>query len=106
MTDRRAAGLPHMPIFARSVHKLAPLIILAWLGLVVVLSVFLPPLDKVAKQHQVSMSPQSAASMQPMKRGVERIRQRQRDHDRAGRRQTAGRRGPPLLRPDRPQTRG
>jgi putative drug exporter of the RND superfamily len=68
MTDNRAAGLPHMPIFARSVHKLAPLIILAWLGLVVVLSVFLPPLDKVAKQHQVSMSPQSAASMQAMKR--------------------------------------
>jgi RND superfamily putative drug exporter len=68
MTDKRAAGLPHMPIFARSVHKLAPLIILAWLGLVVVLSVFLPPLDKVAKQHQVSMSPQSAASMQAMKR--------------------------------------
>jgi RND superfamily putative drug exporter len=66
--DNKAAGLPHMPIFARSVHRLAPLIVLAWVGLVVVLSVFLPPLDKVAKQHQVSMSPQSAASMQAMKR--------------------------------------
>ena len=68
MTDNRAAGLPHMPIFASAVHKFAPLIILAWVGLVVVLSVFLPPLDKVAKQHQVSMSPQNAASMQAMKR--------------------------------------
>jgi len=68
MTDNRAAGLPHMPIFASAVHKFAPLIILAWVGLVVVLSVFLPPLDKVAKEHQVSMSPQNAASMQAMKR--------------------------------------
>jgi len=68
MTDNRAAGLPHMPVFASAVHKFAPLIILAWVGLVVVLSVFLPPLDKVAKEHQVSMSPQNAASMQAMKR--------------------------------------
>ncbi len=68
MTDNRAAGLPHMPIFARSVHKFALLIVLFWVGLVVALSVFVPPLDKVAKQHQVSMSPHDAASMQAMKR--------------------------------------
>ncbi|HYB80496.1 MAG TPA: MMPL family transporter [Mycobacterium sp.] len=68
MTDNEAAGLPHMPIFARSVHKLAVPILLFWVGLVVVLSVFVPPLDRVAKQHQVSMSPQGAPSMQAMKR--------------------------------------
>ncbi len=68
MTDNRAAGLPHMPIFARTVHKFALLIVLAWIGLVVVLSIFVPPLDIVAKQHTVSMSPQAAASMQAMKR--------------------------------------
>ena len=68
MTDNQAVGLPHMPIFARSVHKLAVPILLFWIGLVVVLSVFVPPLDKVGKQHQVSMSPQDAPSMQAMKR--------------------------------------
>ncbi|MFZ1177970.1 MAG: MMPL family transporter [Mycobacterium sp.] len=68
MTDNQAAGLPHMPIFARSVHRLAVPIVLFWLGLVVVLSVFVPALDKVAKQHQVSMSPNDAPSMQAMKR--------------------------------------
>ncbi len=67
-TDNRAAGLPHMPIFARSVHKFAPLIVLGWIGLVVVLSVFVPSLDKVGKAHTVSMSPNEAASMQAMKR--------------------------------------
>ncbi len=68
MTDNQVAGLPHMPLFARSVHKLAVPIILFWVGLVVALSVFIPPLDVVAKQHQVSMSPQQAPSMQAMKR--------------------------------------
>jgi putative drug exporter of the RND superfamily len=68
MTDNKAAGLPHMPIFARSVHKLAPLIVLGWIGLVVALSVFVPSLDIVGKAHTVSMSPKEAASMQAMKR--------------------------------------
>jgi putative drug exporter of the RND superfamily len=68
MTDNQAAGLPHMPIFARTVHKFAPLIVLGWVGLVVALSVFVPPLDKVGKEHTVSMSPKEAASMQAMKR--------------------------------------
>jgi putative drug exporter of the RND superfamily len=68
MTDNRAAGLPHMPIFARSVHKFALLIVLAWIGLVVALSMFVPTLDKVGKEHTVSMSPKEAASMQAMKR--------------------------------------
>ncbi len=68
MTDNQAAGLPHMPIFARTVHRLAVPIVLFWIGLVVVLSVFVPALDKVAKQHQVSMSPTDAVSMHAMKR--------------------------------------
>jgi putative drug exporter of the RND superfamily len=67
-TDNKAAGLPHMPLFARSVHKLAPLIVLGWIGLVVVLSLFVPSLDIVGKEHTVSMSPNEAASMQAMKR--------------------------------------
>ncbi len=67
-TDNQAAGLPHMPFFARAVHKGALLIVLGWLGLVVLLSVFVPSLDIVAKEHTVSMSPNEAASMQAMQR--------------------------------------
>lgn len=67
MTDNRAAGLPHMPVFARSVHKLAVLVVVAWVGLVVVLSVLVPSLDAVAEEHTVSMSPRDAPSMQAMK---------------------------------------
>jgi RND superfamily putative drug exporter len=67
-TDNQAVGLPHMPWFARSVHKFAPLIILVWVGLVVCLSMFVPSLDKVGKEHTVSMSPKEAASMQAMQR--------------------------------------
>ncbi|WP_201407918.1 hypothetical protein, partial [Mycobacterium intracellulare] len=57
MTDDRAAGLPHMPVFARTVHKLAVPVVFAWVGLVVVLSVLVPSLDAVAEEHTVSMSP-------------------------------------------------
>jgi putative drug exporter of the RND superfamily len=60
--------LPQMPRFARTVHKLAVPIVLLWIGLVVVLSIFVPTLDEVGKEHTVSMSPSSAASMQAMKR--------------------------------------
>lgn len=63
-----AAGLPRMPVFARTVHKFAVPIVLAWVGLVVVLSVFVPSLDAVAEEHTVSMSPQDAPSMRAMKR--------------------------------------
>jgi len=67
-TDNQATGLPHMPFFARAVHKGALLIVLGWVGLVVVLSLFVPSLDIVAKEHTVSMSPKEAASMQAMQR--------------------------------------
>jgi putative drug exporter of the RND superfamily len=62
--DNEAAGLPHMPIFARAVHKGALLIVLGWIGLVVCLSMFVPDLEKVGKEHTVPMSPKEAASMQ------------------------------------------
>ena len=68
MTANQAAQLPRMPIFARMVHKLAVPIVVFWVGLVVVLSVFVPSLDTVGKEHTVSMSPNDAPSMQAMKR--------------------------------------
>jgi RND superfamily putative drug exporter len=62
--DNAAAGLPHMPFFAHAVRKFAPLILLGWVGLVVCLSMFVPDLEKVGKEHTVPMSPKEAASMQ------------------------------------------
>ena len=44
------------------------LIALFWLGLAVVTNVFVPQLEKVAKQHNVSLSPQDAPSLQASKR--------------------------------------
>ena len=44
-----AAGLPHMPFFARTVYKFAALIILGWVGLVVALSVGVP--DQIGRAH-------------------------------------------------------
>src|SRR5271166_3522138 len=68
MTDYQAAGLPHMPFFARTVHKFAVLIVLGWIGLVVCLSMFVPDLETVGKAHTVPMSPKEAASMQATQR--------------------------------------
>ncbi|MCV7075654.1 MULTISPECIES: MMPL/RND family transporter [Mycobacterium] len=68
MTANQTAQLPTSPRFARAVHKLAVPIVLAWVGLVVVLTVFVPSLDVVGKEHTVSMSPNDAESMQAMKR--------------------------------------
>jgi len=39
--------LPQMPRIARSVHKLAVPIVLSWIGLVVVLTMFVPDLEQV-----------------------------------------------------------
>ena len=60
--------LPQMPRFARTIHKLAVPIVLVWIGFVVVLTMFVPDLEQVGKEHTVSMSPSSAASMQATKR--------------------------------------
>ncbi|SON59087.1 Siderophore exporter MmpL4 [Mycobacterium simulans] len=68
MTVDPTAQLPTSPKFARFVHTFAVPIVLFWVGLVVVLTVFVPSLDQVGKDHTVSMSPNDAESMQAMKR--------------------------------------
>ncbi|ORV69833.1 RND family transporter [Mycobacterium gastri] len=50
------------------VHRLAVPIVLLWIGLVVVLSIFVPSLEQVGKDHTVSLSPSDAESMVAMKR--------------------------------------
>jgi RND superfamily putative drug exporter len=56
------------PWLARTVHRLAVPIILCWVGIVVVLSVFVPSLEVVGQERSVSLSPNDAPSVQAMKR--------------------------------------
>jgi putative drug exporter of the RND superfamily len=58
-----AAEPQRVPKFIR---RFAPFVILAWLGLIVLLTVAVPPLEKVAEQRQVSLSPKDAPSVQAM----------------------------------------
>src|SRR6202047_3818447 len=54
------------PRLPRMIHKYAVLVILAWLGIIFLLSVAVPPLAQVAEQRQVSLSPKDAPSVQAM----------------------------------------
>jgi RND superfamily putative drug exporter len=49
-------------------RRYSVLIAAFWLGLAVVTNVFVPQLEKVAQQHNVSLSPQDAPSLQASKR--------------------------------------
>ncbi|WP_457074876.1 MMPL family transporter, partial [Mycobacteroides abscessus] len=42
-------------------------IVIGWLAIVFALNTFVPQLEQVGKEHTVSLSPQSAPSMQAMK---------------------------------------
>ncbi|MDR3659348.1 MAG: MMPL family transporter [Mycobacterium sp.] len=61
------AEKPHRPLIPRLVRTLAIPVILAWIGIVVVLSTVVPSLDEVGKMRSVSMSPHDAPSMIAMK---------------------------------------
>ena len=50
-----AAKPPRLP---RMIHKYAPLVILAWLGIIFLLSVAVPPLDQVAEATPGFAEPQ------------------------------------------------
>ena len=56
------------PLIPRFVRSFAIPIVLFWIGLVVVLSVAVPPLEQVSQEHTVSLAPDDAPSMQAMKR--------------------------------------
>ena len=58
-----AHSKPGRPIIARLVRILSIPIILFWLLLAVALSMISPPLEEVATQHAVSMTPQSSAGV-------------------------------------------
>jgi RND superfamily putative drug exporter len=63
-----AHSLPRRPVIARLVRILSIPIILFWLLVAVGLALITPPLDYVATQHAVSMTPQDAPAFQAMMR--------------------------------------
>jgi putative drug exporter of the RND superfamily len=51
------------PRIPRLIHRFPVLVILAWLGIIFLMSVAVPPLEQVAEQRQVSLSPKDAPSV-------------------------------------------
>jgi RND superfamily putative drug exporter len=56
------------PFIARTIHRFSMLIILAWLAITVIVTIGVPPLEQVEKDHAVSLSPNDAPSIKAMKR--------------------------------------
>jgi putative drug exporter of the RND superfamily len=56
------------PFVARTIHRFSVLIILAWLAITVIMTIGVPPLEQVAKEHSVSVDPTDAPSFKAMKR--------------------------------------
>lgn len=54
------------PAVARTIRRFAPVIILAWLGILFALSMTIPPLQQVARTHSVSLDPVDAPSFKAM----------------------------------------
>ncbi len=71
MTTRFAKPAPphaERPAIARLIHAFAVPIILFWIGVAVVLSLFVPSLEDVGQERSVSLSPRDAPSFEAMKR--------------------------------------
>jgi putative drug exporter of the RND superfamily len=58
------------PFVARTIHRLALPIILAWLAVTVIVTIGLPPLEQVEKEHSVSETAKDAPSFKAMDRMV------------------------------------
>ncbi|OBF08862.1 hypothetical protein A5730_09300 [Mycobacterium sp. ACS4054] len=56
------------PVVARSIRRLAVPIILAWVGLTLVVTLFVPWLETVGREHSVPLAPQDAPAVQAMQR--------------------------------------
>jgi len=76
------------PKFMRFVRRFAVPILVAWLLLTVALNVLVPPIESVARNHAVTMSPQDAPAMiaEVDRRYVSRVGLRQHRDDRPGKR--------------------
>ena len=56
------------PRVARTIHRFSALIILAWLAIAVIVTISVPPLEQVEREHAISLSLQDAPSVQAMTR--------------------------------------
>jgi putative drug exporter of the RND superfamily len=56
------------PFIARTIHRFSVLIILAWLAITVIVTIGVPPLEQVEKDHSVSLNPNDMPSIKAMKR--------------------------------------
>src|SRR4051812_26411324 len=68
MSSRHADRRSRTDRVAQAIRRYSVLIALFWLGLAVVTNVFVPQLEHVAQEHNVSLSPQDAPSLQASKR--------------------------------------
>ena len=58
------------PMVARTIRRLAVPIIFAWLAITVIVTVGVPPLEQVEKEHSVSQTPKGAPAFKAMDRMV------------------------------------
>jgi putative drug exporter of the RND superfamily len=58
----------HPPFIAATIRRFSLLIILAWVALVLIVTLAVPSLERVGQEHSVSMSPEYAPSVQAMMR--------------------------------------
>ncbi|OBG29377.1 RND family transporter [Mycobacterium sp. 852002-51057_SCH5723018] len=56
------------PLVARSIHRFSVLIILAWLAIVVAVTIGVPSLEQVEKEHSASLTAKDAPSVKAAKR--------------------------------------
>jgi len=56
------------PFVARTIHRFSVPIILAWLAIALIVTVGVPPLEQVEKEHSVTLTPNDAPSVKAMKR--------------------------------------
>ena len=59
---------PRVPFIARTIRKLSVLIILAWVALTLIVTLAVPWLEQVGREHSVPLSPRDAPSVQAMTR--------------------------------------
>ncbi|MDP7733068.1 RND family transporter [Mycobacterium sp. TY813] len=62
-----AAAHPERPFLARAIHTLAVPIILSWVAVAIILSLFVPSLEVVGQERSVTLSPKDAPSFVAMK---------------------------------------
>lgn len=67
MTERPNAHAKR-PFFAHTLRLFVVPIILFWVGLTVVVNVFVPQLEVISEEHSVPLAPMDAPSMQAMMR--------------------------------------